>query len=209
MRGLVPSSVMELTIPEVLKEAKRLMGLNQAKFAEKMGVSQGTISKWLSQKQEPNTRQWNGVEKALRRDKRTRHLLSNSAGTPVPILSWVAAGKLAAPEGVRQADIEKILIIGDLPPGGDWIGLTVVGDSMDKIAPEGALIIVNRADKRLLEEKFYVFALPDGSATFKRYRAGPPPRLQPFSRNSDHETLYPGEDMLVVGRVRRVITDLG
>ncbi len=133
-------------------------------------------------------------------------LASKPATSRVPLLSWVAAGKLTAAEGVTNVDAKRFVTVADLPAGA-WIALTVDGDSMNLVAPPGSTILVNREDERLLDERFYVFSTGDGAATFKRFRSNPI-RLQPFSTNPDHETQYPGENLHIVGRVRRVITDL-
>lgn len=125
----------------------------------------------------------------------------------VPLISMVSAGRLADEDGVTNVDIDKHVIAVDLPKG-DWWAMRVKGDSMDKIAPDGAVIFVNRADKLLREDQFYVFALGSGPATFKRYRGGKNVRLQPFSSNPDNETLPAPHDLRVIGRVRRVVTDL-
>ena len=124
----------------------------------------------------------------------------------VPLLSWVSAGRLAAAEGVTNVDAKRHVNVADLPTG-QWIALTVDGDSMDLVAPPGSIILVNRSDERLMDDKFYVFSTGDGAATFKRYRSSPT-RLQPYSRNPDHETIYPSDILHIIGRVRRVITDL-
>lgn len=121
----------------------------------------------------------------------------------VPLISLVAAGKLTVQENV---DSKRHVTVTDLPQG-NWLALTVDGDSMNLIAPHGSTILVNRADDRLQDDKFYVFSTGEGAATFKRYRGGPT-RLQPYSTNPDHETLYPENDLYVIGRVRRVITEL-
>jgi SOS-response transcriptional repressor LexA len=121
----------------------------------------------------------------------------------VPLISWVAAGKLSRQEGITKADIRKHVSAADLPKG-DWVALEVSGDSMNLIAPHGAIIFVNRADERLVDDAFYVFQTPDGE-TFKRWRGGKPPRLQPYSTNPDHETQILTGETSVFGRVRRVI----
>lgn len=124
----------------------------------------------------------------------------------VPIISWVSAGRLRASHPVYDGDILRYVYVTDLPPG-DWLALEVDGDSMNRVAPPGSTIIVNRNDQNLIDSKYYVFGNAQGEATFKRYRADPD-RLQPFSTNPDHETHYIESEMLTVGRVRRVITDL-
>jgi len=125
----------------------------------------------------------------------------------VPLLSWVSAGKLTGQDGVRRSDIRKYVLAAGLPKG-DWIALQVEGDSMNRVALDGSYILVNRADDNLIDDRFYVFSTPTGEATFKRYRSGRPPRLQPFSTNPDHETIILSEEMNLIGRVGRVVTDL-
>lgn len=126
--------------------------------------------------------------------------------TQVPVLSMVSASNLREQPAVTASDIERWIRVADLPQG-DWIALSVDGDSMDKIAPNGATILINRADGRLLDAKFYVFAIESGAATFKQYRRRPD-RLQPYSTNSDHYSIPASDDIYVIGRVRRVITDV-
>jgi SOS-response transcriptional repressor LexA len=124
-----------------------------------------------------------------------------------PVLSWVSAGRMAQQESVKKADIKQYLLLDGLPKG-DWVVLEVEGDSMDRIAPDGSYICVNLANQRAVNDGFFVFSTPDGEATFKRYREGKPPRLQPFSTNPDHETQQLRDGMQIFGRVGRVINDL-
>lgn len=126
----------------------------------------------------------------------------------VPLISWVSAGGLRRQEGVTSAEIDRYVPVANLPKG-DWIALTVAGDSMNRIAPEGAIIIVNHSEDTLVNDRFYVFALETGEATFKRWRATPEPMLQPYSTNLDHLSIpAKGREFYVLGRVRRVITDI-
>lgn len=126
----------------------------------------------------------------------------------IPVLSLVSAGQLKRQESVTPAEVEKWIRLGDLPQG-DWVALTVEGTSMDRIAPEGSLLIVNRADHLLVDGKYYIFALGGGEATFKTYRRNPE-RLQPFSTNPDHMSIAVSDetDLYVFGRVRRVIQEV-
>lgn len=126
----------------------------------------------------------------------------------VPLISWVSAGRLSDEDGVSNVDIDKYVIAVDLPKG-DWWAMRVKGNSMDRIAPDGSVIFLNRKDKLLREDQFYVFALGTGPATFKRYRGDRGRvRLQPYSSEPDHETIPAPPDLRVIGRVRRVVTDL-
>lgn len=126
----------------------------------------------------------------------------------IPMVSMVSAGRMRDQPGVLPADIEKHIHLDDLPKG-DWIALTVDGDSMNRLAPEGSILIVNRADSTLLDGRYYVFALDGGQATFKTYRRDPE-RLQPYSTNPDHMSMpiEQHSDLYVFGRVRRVIQEV-
>lgn len=126
----------------------------------------------------------------------------------VPLLSKISASTFKAQDGVRAADIERHIKVSHLPKG-KWFALTVEGTSMDRVAPDGSIIIVNQADDILLDGKAYVFSLDDGAATFKQYRLTPEPMLTPYSWHPEHYAMPVGDkDLYVFGRVRRVITDL-
>lgn len=126
----------------------------------------------------------------------------------VPHISQVSASRLKRREGVTAADIERWVHVDDLPPG-DWIALTVEGDSMNRVALDGAVIIVNRGEDSLVDGRFYIFRTEDGETTFKQFKANPM-RLQPHSTNPEHFSIPVQDDgsLYVFGRVRRVIQDV-
>ena len=117
----------------------------------------------------------------------------------VPLISWVEAGELS--------DIADPYVPGDAE---EWIpvnyrhnnliALRVRGHSMDKVAPEGSIIVVDLSDRSPMDGKHYVFK-HDGRATFKTYRAGPPIQLEPQSTDPEYAPLYPGDGCEIVGRV--------
>ncbi len=125
--------------------------------------------------------------------------------TAVDLLSWVEAGRMMDTDdpypvgGVHQ----HVLVDSDRE---SLIGLRVVGTSMNRIAPEGAVIIVDFAEKELMEGRYYVVR-HNGAATFKRFRDNPK-RLEPYSTEPDHETLFASEGVEVVGRVIRITQDV-
>jgi len=124
----------------------------------------------------------------------------------VPLVSWVSAGRLWAHEPVEAKDITTTLSVAGLGRG-DWIALTIDGDSINRIAPSGAIVFVNRADTHLISGKFYVFSYDSGEATIKRFRSNPD-RLEPYSTNPEHDTIFPESGLRVIGRARRVIIDI-
>jgi len=205
---LVPPQKMKGKYPNGLAdEMARRPNISQAELAKAAHTSQQQIGKLVHGEREM-TALWAEKLAPLLRTSPERLVFPGLRRFRAPVLSWVSAGRLVTQEGVRRSDIRKYVLLADLPKG-DWIVLEVEGDSMDRVAPDGSFICVNCEDQRLINDKFYVFGTPEGDATFKRYRSGTPPRLQPFSTNPDHETIHMSGEMLVVGRVGRVINDIG
>jgi SOS-response transcriptional repressor LexA len=119
----------------------------------------------------------------------------------VPVIGWVSAGQVA---DVGQMEEVDRLVVGNLPPG-EYFATEIVGDSMDRVAPEGAYIIVNAADRNPRDGNIYIFS-HRGEPTVKRYRSKPVRRLEPFSTNPTHDPIFIGEKgWRCVGRVVRSI----
>ncbi|MBR0700148.1 helix-turn-helix domain-containing protein [Bradyrhizobium diazoefficiens] len=192
--------------PNGLAEAMKRQGVGQTELAKATGTSQQQIGKLVHGEREMTAHWAEKLAPALRISPE-QLVFPGLRRLRIPLVSWVSAGRMTVQEGVRRADVKKYLLTADLPRG-DWIALQVQGDSMDRVAPDGSYIFVNTEDQALLNDRFYVFSTEQGEATFKRYRAGRPARLQPYSTNPDHETIQATDDFKVVGRVGRVITDL-
>lgn len=129
--------------------------------------------------------------------------------TRVHLVDSVAAGRLTAPMSQIPVDQAPVLAFADIGSG-DFIALTVHGDSMDRISPEGSIIVVNKADRTLVSGKPYVFS-HRGEVTYKLWRPDPP-RLAPYSTNPSNEPIYlkskADAEKMVVGRVRLTTLDL-
>lgn len=122
----------------------------------------------------------------------------------VPLVSLVSAGILQHAETISDfSDMPRIPIAG--LPDGDWIALTISGDSMDRIAPDGSCIVINRRDRSLQNGGRYVFLNEQGEAGFKRYRTNPN-RFEPESTNPANEPIFPDGKITTVGRAKIVIT---
>lgn len=133
---------------------------------------------------------------------------SRAKVTFVPILDFVAAGKLASP--MSQIPLQNARKVGLSGLGrGDFFGLTVQGTSMDRVSPDGSIIIFNRLDRQLVKGKFYVFSVR-GETTYKRWHAEPE-YLEPYTTDIDaHGPIFVTRkrDLEVIGRVKRTILDL-
>ncbi|WP_162906867.1 LexA family protein [Algihabitans albus] len=121
-----------------------------------------------------------------------------------PIISWVEAGQWTASD-TMPAGSGDVVIVSHMRS--TVFALRVHGNSMDRIAPEESVIVVDYGDRDLIDGRYYVFRLSNGGeATFKRYRANPT-RLEPDSTHP-HETIFPDETVEVIGRVIQVIKEI-
>lgn len=127
----------------------------------------------------------------------------------VQILDHVPAGKLRQAMSQVANDDNPHVVVGGLE-NGEFIALTVDGDSMDKLVPHGAKIVVDTTDTTLVSGKPYVFAGRDGYS-LKLWKPNPP-RWAPYSTNPDHEPIYLKSkeiaQKMVVGRAKKAVLDL-
>ena len=125
----------------------------------------------------------------------------------VPLIDWVSASRLVEPRSQIPVEDVPLLAFADLGRG-EFFALRVGGTSMDRISPDGSVIVVNRADKTLISGKPYIFAVR-GETTFKLWHADPE-YLDPHSWDSSHKPIFvkKKKDLEVVGRVKRTILEL-
>lgn len=125
----------------------------------------------------------------------------------VPILDRVTAGKLASPMSQIPSDAVETLAASGLGSG-EFFALRVDGSSMNRVSPEGSIIIVNTLDRKLVHGRFYVFSIR-GDTTYKRWNAKPG-YLEPYSTDEAHAPIFitKKRDMEVIGRVKRTVLDL-
>lgn len=184
---------------ENIRKIRESRGLTRPQLAERMGVSVSQITK-LERGERRITTDWLASLASALGVRATELLDEGPVGlSRIPILAWVSAGDLATNDGAEIGTIEVAGL-----PAGDWIALKVEGTSMDRISPPESLIVVDRADKRLVANACYVIADADGQATYKRYRPSPM-RFEPVSTDTSHEPIFPDQEPIVVGRARMSI----
>lgn len=119
-----------------------------------------------------------------------------------PLISWVQAGSLEEafdPYALGGFE-DEVMVEYDRDT---IIALRVRGTSINRVAPDGAVIIIDYSLQELTAEKFFVIRV-NGEATVKRFMKNPD-RFEPFSTEPDHPIVLPAEDLYVVGRVIRVV----
>lgn len=132
------------------------------------------------------------------------HVIGEAA-REVPVLSSVSAGALTEVTEAKALDAsEDVIRVCDVPE--TTLALRVAGSSMNRIAPEGSLILVDYSQRELINNQFYVVQ-HNGAATFKKFRSGPD-RLEPMSTET-HDAIYlDNQPVEVVGRAFEVIVRL-
>lgn len=192
-----PQRDMRLWIKAKLKAAGRGA---KGKLAAHLKVRPDAITRMLNTENDKETRQISAHEILAIQDffGTSIHEFQAAATVVVPVVAWVSAGALSNEHYVDE--VIRRETIASLGPG-DWIAFIVEGDSMDRISPPDSIIVVNRAEKRLVANACYVVGDLEGNSTYKRYRPSPP-RFEPVSTNPAHEPIFPENDPVIVGRVR-------
>lgn len=125
--------------------------------------------------------------------------------TYAPLISWVQAGDLSEavnpyefgePESEIAIEYERDSVL----------ALRVRGSSINRVAPDGAIVVVDYSQQDLLPNKFYVVR-QNGDATVKRYSKRYN-RFEAYSTETGHPAIKLNKDLTVVGRVVRVVTEL-
>src|SRR3989344_371828 len=111
-------------------------------------------------------------------------------------------GRISA--GNWQEDVEQTAEYTPIPDGfagKRLFALEADGDSMDKLIPDGGIVVVGPDNRALVHNKVYAAMNGAGEATVKRYCVGPP-RVVPCSTDPAHKDLVFGEKtIIIIGRV--------
>ena len=182
-------------------------GKNNAGLARRLGLAQTRVSEMRNYKRDPQFEELAAIAEYIEELLPAELLPPGSAIFRIPVLSIVSAGKLRNNDW--HQDIRGHLNVSSLPSGGEWVAFIVEGDSMDRLSPPESTILVNRKEKKLVNDGFFVFTDKHANSSYKRYRTKPA-RFEPVSTNPENETIFPAADseITVVGRVRRTILEM-
>ena len=125
----------------------------------------------------------------------------------VPIVSWVSAGKMieaiqALHPGSEDESVYVTFATDKL------FALRTRGNSMNRRAADGTVIVVNPEDRNPIDGKAYIVAI-DGNVMFRVYRANPI-RFEADSDDPEYGVIVPREDseVAIIGRVIKAIADM-
>lgn len=181
---------------------------NMKALSKAAGLGETFVRDVLERDRVPKVDSFIALARALNRSPGAMLDDEASEGAPqraIPVVNWVSAGKLT--EVVPTPASGRVVYASDLDPG-DYFALKVNGTSMDRLSPDGSIIIINRRETTPQRGKPYVFSIR-GEASYKIWEADPP-RLEPLSTDPSHKPTFINKkiNLFVVGRVRRTILDL-
>ena len=189
-----------MTIGNRLQILRTAKGMSQPQLARAAGVSQQLISQ-IEKGRNISSKALPALASALGCsiwdiDPRFIDVVEPPKTTRVPIYEFE---DIAGIEEYPKTD--NVIALGGLEKG-DWFATYAPNDAMDLVAPEGSLLIINRAETNLEDDGVYIFEVK-GGFLLRRYRAGNPPRLLPHSINPEFFALPLEAGMKVIGRCRR------
>ncbi|MEN6306014.1 MAG: helix-turn-helix domain-containing protein [Armatimonadia bacterium] len=114
---------------------RRQLGVNQARFAEMLGVAQPTVSRW-EKGAEPEIAHWDAL-RALATAYNYGHIDERAVLT-VPLIGFVSAGAAVNLYAEGQGPLDEV----EMPPGGSehTVAVEVRGDSMTGVADDQYII---------------------------------------------------------------------
>lgn len=155
-----------------LKEIRKEKGITQIELARKLGVATGTVGNWESGKREPDFDTMTKIARFF--GVSVDWLIGHSPYARRQILRVPVYGKVAAGIPIEAiTDIEDYEEIdASRMPQGDYIALTIRGDSMEPRMKNGDVVIVRLQDDCEPGE-IAIVMVNGGDATCKRVRKTP------------------------------------
>ena len=196
-----------------IAEARKMKGMSQLDLANAIGTTQQQVAKWESGKIDPRISSLKKIREALgvslsyllgMADDPSFVSVVSSDTVPVPVLGRIAAGtpRAAFSQSDDYHDTQRGLVASH--PHAFW--LVVAGNSMNRLFPEGALVLVDPDSEVRSGDVGAIFVNGD-DATIKRiFFEDGTVRLHPESWDADYRdrTIDPSDPdapaVRVIGR---------
>lgn len=123
---------------DLVRTALKVSGLTQGQFAQQMRVSQGSVSRWLSGKANPEVKHWIAVREFVARYADGDQKVSPDMLPMVPLVGAVGAGAVILPLDNGDSPLEYVEPAFAVPAG--TVCVQVRGDSMYPRYFDGELI---------------------------------------------------------------------
>ncbi len=190
------------TFGERLRELRRIKKMTQKELSHVIGAAESTISMYEMEKREPDFETLEvladhfnvDVDYLLGRSEAITFVPKSHVGTivtKIPVYGRIAAGN---PFEAIEDVMDHIEVPSWLSKRSGLFGLMVVGDSMNKIIPDGYIAVLQQTDE--LEDGTIGAVLINGfDATLKKvYRIKDGILLEPQSFNPQHQPIVIKDD---------------
>lgn len=193
-----------------LKYLREEQGLSQAEFANKIGLSQQSISLYEKEDRKPSQEVLEcladffnvSIDYLLGKSNIRKQIVYDDVPTKIPVVGKISAGlPILATENIESYEYAPSIYIKE---GFEYFYLRVNGDSMNLKFNDGDLLLVQKQDN--LENDEIGVILVDGmDATVKKYKyENGLVILSPMSTNTDHIVqIYNPKDIniKIIGKV--------
>lgn len=191
-------------------------------LSEKLDISYSTVSDWKNGKKMPRGGSlqklsdfFNVNLSTLLEDNSTDSPEENQDKKTLPLYGNVAAGAIAEIEGVDVWNVETIdipsVMLGRYANDDHLFSMYVNGDSMNKVIPNGAIIVAKTLDNCLYKDGDIIIFSHNEEYSLKTYRPNMIDGFVVFEANSDnptfknipidHTKLYEADKVNIYGKV--------
>lgn len=190
-----------------LKEIRKERGMSQEVLAERVGAVKSQISKLEKGVMRLNDKWIERLSGALHCT--PAELFSQTSEQMIPVIGDVPGGDLAV--AIEQPVDDYVPFGKKLPRG---FALRVRGNSMSRIAADGAYVIVDdsQTDPNLLANQPVILSIETDlghECSFKIFKQNPE-RFEPYSIEAGYDTIFPnGRQWRIYGKVVGVVGYVG
>ena len=208
------------TFGERLRELRKATGMKQKEFAAAVGMAESTISMYEMERREPDFETLEmfadyfnvDINYLLGRTDTTTYIPSSQPRyliRKVPVYGRIPAG---TPFEAIQDHYGEIDVPSQFHGKEDLFGLLVVGDSMNRVIPDGYIALQKKTDT-LQNGEIGAVMINGYDATLKKFfRLTDYVVLEPLSYNPDHKPTMIGSDgpeIRVIGKLLWACTAKG
>lgn len=194
-------------IPNRLKDLRVSRGLSQEQLAERLGTTHATISRMESLVQRLSDRWLRKLAVVLQAT--PGQILGVELSQPVtyaPVIEWGAVMDVLHADPI-VVPRESAPLIATNYPRLTVFALRVERQNMNVVAPVGSHLIVDYADKDLIDGKYYLISSGE-ELMFRRYYVAPEHFGAISTLQPPPAIVLPGPSVEILGRVVQVIHTL-
>jgi len=206
-------------IGERIRGARRALGLSQADLAAKLGVSQPAVANWEAGAHDPRhvilgriaetlevSRAWlaEGREKSRPAQREVMASYLRRPLVHVPIIPLDAAARvLGGAEAPIDPRDEAVDFIPVTSSSGRLFAVFADDDAVNLAFPKDTIVVVDYEERAPVDEAFFL-AAPGGAPVLRMWRSDPA-RLEPYSSDPTHPSVYVDDGACIIGRARVAI----